>query len=371
MLIENLICICILLLTIIILGGVGHFANLREGSGILESFSGPETIFVSIPSYRDIDCKNTLQNLFNNAKHPHLIYVGVFEQNDLNNLDETCSVEEKYRQNVRYKRVSYTDAKGPYYARAVINNHLYRGEKYYLMIDAHSIFLPNWDERMKNQLNYLKNNGVAKPIISSYPHHLDFKKSRLIDNPKRDVTTLICDITGAKTYPTETLALEKPSGKFYRGYLLGAGYIFTYGEFFREIVLDESLEHIFGGEEIMLAVLAYTHGWDIYSPAYMNIFHYYNHNKPNWFRDNNNDNVFKEGEKNSYERLNKFIDTDINHSYMGTKRNICDFWKELGFHRHKKNLSEQYPVESKELRCDRTPCIPYPIIESFTNKRKV
>ena len=50
--------------------------------------------------------------------------------------------------------------------------------------------------------------------------------------------------------------------------------------------------------------------------------------------------MFKEGEKNSYERLNKFIDTDVNHSYMGTKRNICDFWKELGFHRHKKILSE-------------------------------
>lgn len=364
MVIDNLIALSILLFIIIILGGVTRKDNVYDW---IETFSTSkaETIFVSVPSYRDIDCKMTLKNLFDNAKYPDLIYVGVFEQNDVNNSAERCSVEVKYSKNVRYKTVPFRDAKGPFYARAIINNHLYKGEKYYLMIDAHTLFLPNWDQRMKNQLNYLRNNGVPKPIISSYPHHLDFEKSRSIENQKRDVTTLICDITGAKTYPTETLALEKPSGKFYRGYLLGAGYIFTYGDFFREITLDESLEHIFGGEEIMLGVLAYTHGWDIYSPAYMNLFHYYNHKKPSWFRDNNKSNIFRDCEKKSYDRLNQFINTDVNHSYMGTSRNVCDFWRELGFYRNKKDLSEKFPKESKEVRCNRTPFIVYPVIETF------
>merc|ERR1711924_396076 len=95
----------------------------------------------------------------------------------------------------------------------------------------------------------------------------------------------ICDIINAKKYPTEALALEKPSGKFYKSLLIGAGYLFTYSEFFKEINLDINLKHIFSGEEILLAILAYTHGWDIFSPAYMNLFHYYNHNKPNWHRD--------------------------------------------------------------------------------------
>ncbi len=362
MLLDKLLVLSILLFIIIVFGGV---TSVKQVGNWVETFDQDESIFVSIPSYRDVDCKMTLKNLFDNAKNPHLIYVGVFEQNDTNNLDERCSVEEKYKNNVRYKTVTYNEAKGPFYARAIINNQLYQGEKYYLMIDAHTIFLSNWDERMKKQLNYLRNNGVPKPIISSYPHHLDFGKSRVIENQKRDVTTLICDITGAKSYPTETLALEKPSGKFYRGYLLGAGYIFTYGDFFKEIKMDESLEHIFGGEEIMLGVLAYTHGWDIYSPAYMNLFHYYNHKKPNWFRDNNHGQQFKRGEKESYDRLNQMINTDVNHSCMGKVRNICDFWRELGFYRNKKKLAEQYPKESKEVRCNRTPYIDYPLIESF------
>ena len=31
----------------------------------------------------------------------------------------------------------------------------------------------------------------------------------------------------------------------------------------------------------------------------------------------------------------------------------------------KKKLAEQYPKESKEVRCNRTPYIDYPLIESF------
>ena len=42
-----------------------------------------ETIFVSIPSYRDEECSITLHNLFKQAKNPEQIYVGVFTQNKL------------------------------------------------------------------------------------------------------------------------------------------------------------------------------------------------------------------------------------------------------------------------------------------------
>jgi hypothetical protein len=328
-----------------------------------------ETIFVSIPSYRDIDCKNTLNSLYTKAKNPHLIYVGVFEQNDDKCPDEKCRIDSKYQNNIRYKYINYTEAKGPFYARSVINNNLYRGEKYYLMIDAHTLFLNNWDERMKNQLNFLKKKGVRKPIISSYPHHQDFHKSREIHNEKRHVTTLICDIINAKSYPTETLALEKPSGIFYKSLLLGAGYLFTYGEFFKEIKLDESIQHIFSGEEILLGILAYTHGWDIYSPAYMNLFHYYNHKKPNWHTDIVSKTTHSSAiEKKSYEKLKELLDTDQNHPCMGTNRKISHFWKELGFHRNGNSLREKFPPSSKLNRCDKTFQIPYPIKELFCNR---
>jgi len=150
---------------------------------------------------------------------------------------------------------------------------------------------------------------------------------------------------------------------------LGAGYLFTYGEFFKEIKLDESIQHIFSGEEILLGILAYTHGWDIYSPAYMNVFHYYNHKKPNWHTDilskKNKSSVI---ERKSYEKLKELLDTDVNNPCMGSDRKISNFWKELGFNRKGTTLKDKFPASSKLNRCDKTIQIPYPIKEFFYNR---
>ena len=113
MLLYILMIVSIILFTIIIHGVItskdhlvnkdhvmnqNHVMNRNHtfNNGI-EGFSDRETIFVSIPSYRDTDCKNTLQNLFTKAKNPELIYVGVFEQNDLSNQDDECKPN-RYRQ---------------------------------------------------------------------------------------------------------------------------------------------------------------------------------------------------------------------------------------------------------------------------------
>lgn len=365
--------LCIVILsTIIILFIVLYYINdsifnIEGFSQVGREENENESIFVSIPSYRDIDCKGTLKSLFENAKHPELIYVGVFEQNDNSCPEEKCHCPPAYQNQMRYKYVHYSEAKGPFYARAVINNNLYRGEKYYMMIDAHTLFLKHWDVRMKDQLHYLSQQGIQKPIISSYPHHQDFDKSKEIIDEKRNVTTLICDIINAKEYPTEALALEKPSGHFYKSLLLGAGFLFTYGEFFKEIRLDENIQHIFSGEEILLAILAYTHGWDIYTPAYLNVFHYYNHKKPSWFTDVLQNQKKREREIESYKKLKYILDRDENHVTMGKVRHIAHFWKELGFNRRGNNLQDKYPAVSKEFRCNNTPKVKYPITEQFMN----
>ena len=37
------------------------------------------TIFISIPSYRDADCKNTINDIYKQAKYPKRIFIGVCE----------------------------------------------------------------------------------------------------------------------------------------------------------------------------------------------------------------------------------------------------------------------------------------------------
>ena len=103
-----------------------------------------ETIFVSIPSYRDKDCKETLTNLYKNAKNPELVFVGVLTQNKdesesckVTNNDENIIVNE----NVRYLNIDYKEDKWHLYARTIIINKLFKNEKYFLLIDAHTKFV--------------------------------------------------------------------------------------------------------------------------------------------------------------------------------------------------------------------------------------
>ena len=56
--------------------------------------------------------------------------VGICEQNNSNNLEESCGIVEAYKNNIRKIKLDYKQAKGPMYARSLINT-LYFGENYF------------------------------------------------------------------------------------------------------------------------------------------------------------------------------------------------------------------------------------------------
>lgn len=328
-----------------------------------------QTIFVSIPSYREAECSNTLNSLFSKARNPYRIFIGVFEQNDLDSEKEKCTVNDKYKSQVRKLKVPHTEAKGPLWARMQIAKDLYKGENYYLMIDAHSTFLKDWDSRLIQQLNYLRNrHNVPKPILSTYIHSDESlkKENKLL----RDTTTTICDVKTVERYPTVLGSQNKPSGKYYKSPFVGAGFIFTYGDFCKNLIQKlNGLDffHIFGGEEILIAAFAYTHGWDVYSPPYVNVFHNYNvEGKPNWFTDN-----IKKVEKErriGEDTLKKILDTEDTKYPLGNIRSLKDFWKEIGFRRenldkNERKIEDVYPKENKIKWCENPPHLDYPLTE--------
>jgi hypothetical protein len=53
-------------------------------------------------------------------------------------------------------------AKGPLYARHVIQKNLYKNEDYYLQIDSHMRFEKNWDETVIEQLTLAENMNDTK-----------------------------------------------------------------------------------------------------------------------------------------------------------------------------------------------------------------
>jgi hypothetical protein len=64
-----------------------------------------------------------------------------------------------------------------------------------------------------------------------------------------------------------------------------AGLLFTIGDFVKEIPYDERI--CFMGEELCIAMRAYTRGWDIYAPNEMVCWHFYKReNRPKVWNDN-------------------------------------------------------------------------------------
>ncbi len=100
------------------------------------------TIFLSIPSYRDPECEKTILDLFHKAKTPENIYIGVCLQyneeldKDLTDFFDTKMKALQYYQNIRVTKMKAEDAKGPCLARAETQK-LYMNEEYYLQIDSH------------------------------------------------------------------------------------------------------------------------------------------------------------------------------------------------------------------------------------------
>ena len=63
-----------------------------------------DTIFVSIASYRDSQCSDTILDLYSKADNPELVFVGICEQNKVGHSEEICisdNLPNKYKNNIR------------------------------------------------------------------------------------------------------------------------------------------------------------------------------------------------------------------------------------------------------------------------------
>lgn len=280
-----------------------------------------ENIFVSIASFRDVKCIDTLKNIYYNSDNPDNIYCGIFTQIDNNNKKEQCyDPHFQYNSNIRRMLIDFSNAKGSLWARIRIIKNLYQNEKYFLMIDAHTKFAKGWDTELKNYIKFLKNNGVKKPIISNYPH-----PDKQINTDKiLNKSLLLCKINTGSAYPNVIQSVYKSPGYFYRGYFIAAGFLFTENSYINDIDIDKllNLSYIFSGEEYLLSVLAFVNGYDIYNSPKNIIYHEFKssedkiNDNTDWYKltkvDHNNENT-------SYKELEKLLTTNILDNVRKTK----------------------------------------------------
>ncbi len=230
-------------------------------------FGDADRIFVQIASYRDPECQWTIRDLFLKAAKPERINVGICWQYEPEE-DAHCFVEPyPYPRQIRERKVKASNSKGVCWARYEAQK-LYRGEDYVLMIDSHMRFVANWDEIL---IGELQNCESDKPILTSYPPSYT-PPDKLEPNPKPTVIRLQ-PITESGDIRGDGIVLERFPAQPLKGAFLAAGFLFTYGNIIKQVPYDPYM--YFDQEEISFAVRAYTHGWDIFHPSRIILYHYY------------------------------------------------------------------------------------------------
>ena len=145
-------------------------------------------IFVSVASYRDKACNDTIKGLFDNADNPKNVYVGICQQNN-EDEDQDCKTGYEDNPNVKIIIIPHYEAKGPTYARWLCST-LADGEEYFLQIDSHTKFVKGWDTKCINMIKDLKEMGVEKPVISHYPR--EYNDLEKMSDKDKTVVPRIC-----------------------------------------------------------------------------------------------------------------------------------------------------------------------------------
>lgn len=159
-----------------------------------------------------------------------------------------------------------------------------------------------------------------EPPNNLIPHHVPTKlRGTKFDNNG------ILDIEGVDGIINQ----DKPVS----GYLLAGGFILAPIEFCREVPYDPEI--YFKGEEVSLAVRAWTHGWNIYHPSKILLYHYYT--RSNESKHWSDSKTWPDLDKASINRVKTLLNMEHIHPHvnlgmygLGTKRTLSEYQSKYG-----------------------------------------
>ncbi|MED7793097.1 GlcNAc-transferase family protein [Klebsiella aerogenes] len=237
-------------------------------------------IFISIASYRDSELHATLQNLVQNATRPENLHIGVCVQDEALPIFESAILRPGgginrypvFFTKLNNAKVSiifmhYSQSRGAGFARHLCETR-YENEDYFLQIDSHCRFIPGWDEEMIAMLESLRPLS-DKPVLSTYPpDYQPGEPERRADFTSRLVFKAFMP-DGIVLQDSRPFQAPEPQRNCY----LAGGFVFADGHYVKHVPNDPNI--FFYGEEISMAVRAYTHGYDAYTPHKILLWHHY------------------------------------------------------------------------------------------------
>jgi glycosyltransferase involved in cell wall biosynthesis len=306
-------------------------------------------IFVQIASYRDPELLKTLKDMIDNASCPDNLRIGIaWQHSDADSWDKL----DEYKEDPRFRilDINYKDSKGVCWARNAVQQ-LYDGEKYTLQLDSHHRFAKDWDKTLIDMLVDLQKEGFKKPLITAYIPSFDPEhdpEKRVQEPWKMNFDRFIPE--GAIFFLPASFDSFNDKNRPVRGRFYSAHFAFTVGEFCKEVPHDPN--YYFHGEEISIAVRAYTHGYDIFHPHKVVCWHEYTRKgrSKQW----DDDPVWPQRNNDSHLRNRKLFemdgltnDIDFGPFGFGKKRTVEEYERYAGIS-FKKRAVQRYTLDHKE-----------------------
>jgi hypothetical protein len=301
------------------------------------------TIFIQIASYRDPQLLPTLKDCIDKAKYPDNLRFGIAWQHSVS--DSWDSLDE-YKDDTRFKilDIDYTQSKGVCWARNAVQQ-LYDNETYTLQLDSHHRFTQDWDETLIQMLVDLQKEGHKKPLLTAYIPSFDPDNdpAARVQTPwKMNFDRFIPE--GAVFFLPATFDSWDDSSKPLPARFYSAHFAFSLGSFAQEVQHDP--DYYFHGEEISIAARAYTHGYDLFHPHKVIVWHEYT--RKGRIKQWDDDKVWGERNSKSHLKNRKLFemdgekrDIDFGKYGFGNQRSLRDYEKYAGLSFQKRAIQKR------------------------------
>jgi hypothetical protein len=230
-------------------------------------------VFVALASYCEPELALTIEDCLARAHRPDRLRFGILHQFDADGGREIqehalghLAGDDRFRVVTRDHR----EGRGGCWARHAVQG-LYEGEEYTLQVDAHSRFADDWDLEL---LTVAAELDTDRPLITGFPpsYSRDDDVDVIDRNDRGRVPTVRVTAwseEGWIEHPTEVVDHGVAAPR--RTRVLSGAMVFAPGSWVEDVRQDPG--HLYTGEEFALTLRSYTHGYDLFEPPRVVVWH--------------------------------------------------------------------------------------------------